>query len=251
MTGRQRRWPETVSAKTPAPAGTRASPSRSGGRSASDACRGDRLRSCPENRAGRDCRRRWRTILRRSRESGRTRPQRLLATRTRLRRKAFSARKGTARRASGEGVFQPLPLLYWAFQALIWRRPKSRQSNPIKHVAGGATVSLPALGRSCRRGPAGLSLHRSAWSKDAGVPRTSAPGRWAPARNRAGSWRRNAVADAGRPALRLPATSTAAPRAAFYLMAVFVFMVYARFPEIMDLVTGSGPVRGCKTVACG
>ena len=35
------------------------------------------------------------------------------------------------------------------------------------------------------------------------------------------------------------AGSTAAPRPAFYLTAVFVFVVYARFPEIMDMVTGS------------
>src|ERR1019366_746015 len=35
------------------------------------------------------------------------------------------------------------------------------------------------------------------------------------------------------------AGSTAAPRPAFYLTAVFVFVVYARLPEIMDMVTGS------------
>src|SRR5580700_1693451 len=36
-----------------------------------------------------------------------------------------------------------------------------------------------------------------------------------------------------------PAISTTAPRPAFYLTMVFVFVVYARFPEIMDMVTGS------------
>ena len=36
-----------------------------------------------------------------------------------------------------------------------------------------------------------------------------------------------------------PAGSTAAPRPAFYLTMVFVFVVYARFPEIMDMVMGS------------
>lgn len=36
-----------------------------------------------------------------------------------------------------------------------------------------------------------------------------------------------------------PVSSEAAPRPAFYLTALFVFLVYARFPEIMDIVTGS------------
>src|ERR1017187_2380455 len=36
-----------------------------------------------------------------------------------------------------------------------------------------------------------------------------------------------------------PASSTAAPRPAFYLTMVFVFVVYGRFPEIVDMVTGS------------
>ena len=36
-----------------------------------------------------------------------------------------------------------------------------------------------------------------------------------------------------------PGGSAAAPRPAFYLTAVFVFVVYARLPEIMDTVTGS------------
>lgn len=36
-----------------------------------------------------------------------------------------------------------------------------------------------------------------------------------------------------------PASSTVAPRPAFYLTMVFVFVVYARFPETMDMVTGS------------
>jgi O-antigen ligase len=36
-----------------------------------------------------------------------------------------------------------------------------------------------------------------------------------------------------------PAISTVTPRPAFYLTAAFVFVVYARFPEIMDMVTGS------------
>lgn len=37
----------------------------------------------------------------------------------------------------------------------------------------------------------------------------------------------------------LPASSAAAPRVAFYLAWAFVFVVYGRFPEIMDMVTGS------------
>jgi O-antigen ligase len=37
-----------------------------------------------------------------------------------------------------------------------------------------------------------------------------------------------------------PAGSKAATRPAFYLTAIFVFVVYARFPEIMDMVTGIG-----------
>jgi O-antigen ligase len=36
-----------------------------------------------------------------------------------------------------------------------------------------------------------------------------------------------------------PASSTGAPRPAFYLTIAFVFVVYARFPEIMDMFTGS------------
>jgi len=48
--------------------------------------------------------------------------------------------------------------------------------------------------------------------------------------------RRNNLARAGRP---LSATSAVAPRPAFYLTVVFVFVVYGRFPEIMDMVTGS------------
>jgi O-antigen ligase len=36
------------------------------------------------------------------------------------------------------------------------------------------------------------------------------------------------------------ASSTAAPRPSFYLTMVVVFLVYARFPEIMEMVTGSG-----------
>lgn len=36
-----------------------------------------------------------------------------------------------------------------------------------------------------------------------------------------------------------PASSASAPRPAFYLTMIFVFVVYARFPEIMDMVTGS------------
>jgi O-antigen ligase len=44
-----------------------------------------------------------------------------------------------------------------------------------------------------------------------------------------------------KPALAaVPALSTHTPRPAFYLTAAFVFVVYARFPEIMDMVTGSG-----------
>src|SRR5580658_120464 len=35
------------------------------------------------------------------------------------------------------------------------------------------------------------------------------------------------------------ASPVTAPRPAFYLTVVFVFLVYARFPEIMDMVTGS------------
>ena len=41
---------------------------------------------------------------------------------------------------------------------------------------------------------------------------------------------------ASRPALLGPAT---APRPAFYLTVIFVFVVYGRFPEIMDMLTGS------------
>jgi len=41
------------------------------------------------------------------------------------------------------------------------------------------------------------------------------------------------------PAPAWPASSAAAPRPAFYLTMVLVFVVYARFPEIMDMVTGS------------
>ena len=37
----------------------------------------------------------------------------------------------------------------------------------------------------------------------------------------------------------LPTVSASAPSLAFYLAFVFVFVVYARFPEIMDMVTGS------------
>jgi O-antigen ligase len=37
-----------------------------------------------------------------------------------------------------------------------------------------------------------------------------------------------------------PAIAPHTPRPAFYLTAAFVFVVYARFPEIMDMVTGSG-----------
>ena len=37
-----------------------------------------------------------------------------------------------------------------------------------------------------------------------------------------------------------PASSAPRARPAFYVTVVFVFMVYARFPEIMDMVTGSG-----------
>jgi O-antigen ligase len=37
----------------------------------------------------------------------------------------------------------------------------------------------------------------------------------------------------------LPASTEAPPRPAFYLTVLFVFVVYARFPEIMDIVTGS------------
>jgi len=36
-----------------------------------------------------------------------------------------------------------------------------------------------------------------------------------------------------------PASSAAAPRPAFYLTVIFVFVVYARFPEMMDMLTGS------------
>jgi len=36
-----------------------------------------------------------------------------------------------------------------------------------------------------------------------------------------------------------PASSTAGPRPAFYLTMVFVFVVYGRVPEIMDMVTGA------------
>jgi len=36
-----------------------------------------------------------------------------------------------------------------------------------------------------------------------------------------------------------PANPSPAPRPAFYLTVIFVFVVYARFPEIMDMVTGS------------
>jgi O-antigen ligase len=36
-----------------------------------------------------------------------------------------------------------------------------------------------------------------------------------------------------------PASPKAATRPAFYLTAIFVFVVYARFPEIMDMATGS------------
>lgn len=36
-----------------------------------------------------------------------------------------------------------------------------------------------------------------------------------------------------------PAAAATAPRPAFYLTVVFVFVVYARFPEIMEMVTGS------------
>jgi len=36
-----------------------------------------------------------------------------------------------------------------------------------------------------------------------------------------------------------PVTPATPPRPAFYLTAVFIFVVYARFPEIMDMVTGS------------
>jgi O-antigen ligase len=36
-----------------------------------------------------------------------------------------------------------------------------------------------------------------------------------------------------------PVRSAAAPRPAFYLTIIFVFMVYGRFPEIMDMLTGS------------
>jgi O-antigen ligase len=44
-----------------------------------------------------------------------------------------------------------------------------------------------------------------------------------------------------------PASSTPPPRPAFYLTAVFVFVVYARFPEIMDMVTGS-PVHSVRII---
>jgi len=37
-----------------------------------------------------------------------------------------------------------------------------------------------------------------------------------------------------------PAAASAPPRPAFYLTVAFVFVVYARFPEIMDMVTGAG-----------
>jgi O-antigen ligase len=50
--------------------------------------------------------------------------------------------------------------------------------------------------------------------------------------------RGNNIAKSAEPSL--PASSTAAPRPAFYLTVAFVFVVYARFPEIMDMVTGSG-----------
>ena len=47
----------------------------------------------------------------------------------------------------------------------------------------------------------------------------------------------------GNPALAatrtLPGSPAVTPRPAFYLTAVFVFLVCARFPEIMDIVTGS------------
>jgi O-antigen ligase len=39
--------------------------------------------------------------------------------------------------------------------------------------------------------------------------------------------------------LASPAASAPRPRPAFYLTVIFVFVVYARFPEIMDMVTGS------------
>jgi len=45
------------------------------------------------------------------------------------------------------------------------------------------------------------------------------------------------LANPARPAW--PAASASPPRPAFYLTMVFVFVVYARFPEIMDMVTGS------------
>jgi hypothetical protein len=55
-------------------------------------------------------------------------------------------------------------------------------------------------GRSSRRALAGWSRRRSAWSTDAGGRGTCAPGRSAPGRNRAGSWRWNAAADGDGPA---------------------------------------------------
>jgi len=53
------------------------------------------------------------------------------------------------------------------------------------------------------------------------------------------------LANGARPSL--PASTAAAPRPAFYLTAVFVFVVYARFPEIMDIVLGSS-VRSVRIV---
>jgi O-antigen ligase len=49
--------------------------------------------------------------------------------------------------------------------------------------------------------------------------------------------RGNRVANPANPVLQ--AGPAIAPRPAFYLTVMFVFVVYARFPEIMDMVTGS------------
>jgi O-antigen ligase len=55
----------------------------------------------------------------------------------------------------------------------------------------------------------------------------------------------NNLANPARPAG--PAVSAVPPRPAFYLTVVFVFVVYARFPEIMDMVTGS-PVHSVRII---
>src|SRR5579871_3365859 len=49
----------------------------------------------------------------------------------------------------------------------------------------------------------------------------------------------NFVRPVAMPATPAPAIPEAPPRPAFYLTVIFVFVVFARFPEIMDMVTGS------------